>query len=71
MSLMLTLETLCAVIGAAEGLPLAIKGIAALIERSKQERHQFLPREIAALRADDDALRRALDAAIKAGLSHH
>lgn len=65
MSLLVTLETLCAVIGAAEGLAIAIQAIGALIERSQQQRHEFLPAEIAALRADDDALRRALDSAIK------
>jgi hypothetical protein len=64
MSLLVTLETLCAVIGAVGGIPIAIQAIATLIERGRQERHEFLPTEIAALRADDDALRRALDAAI-------
>ena len=67
MSLLITLETLCAVIGAAEGLPIAIHTIAQLIERSKRQRHEFPPAEIAALRADDDVLRQALDAAIEAG----
>jgi hypothetical protein len=67
MSPLVTLETLCAVIGAAEGLPVAIRAIGALIERGKQQCHEFLPAEIAALRADDDALCRALDAAIEGG----
>lgn len=70
MSPLVTLETLCAVIGAAEGLPIAVQAIRALIERSKQERHQFLPAEIAALRADDDALCRALDVAIEESGQH-
>lgn len=65
MSLLMTLETLCAVVGAVQGIPIAIRAIATLIEHSRQARHEFLPAEIAALRADDDALRRALDAAIE------
>ena len=64
MNLIVTLEALCALIGAVEGLPLAIKASTALIERCQREARECSAAEIAALRADDDALRRALDAAI-------
>jgi len=70
MNILDALDALCALIGAAEGLPPAISGFAAMIARARAEKRDIQPAEIALLKSDDDELSKALDAAIDAARSN-